>query len=304
MSFPAQKRALLTAAAGIPLLFAATVALQMQRDTAAQTQTGEQPEPLVLSSPAAVKKLSLGYDALVADIYWTRTVQYYGARVGTRGARFDLLWPLLDITTTLDPQLIVAYRFGAIFLSEPTGVGAARTDLAVQLVKRGITANPNEWHLYSDLGFLYYWRMRDFPDSAATYLEGSKVHGAPPILGMMAARVSAEGGSIETSRMIWSELYESSKDPSVRDRAEQMLRALKAQDDKQHLDEVAGEYQKRFGKYPSSMEDLRTAGLLRGIPLDPAGYPYVFSADGKAALNSQSPVIIPPDPTTAPEASK
>jgi hypothetical protein len=302
VSASARTGTLLAALAGIPLLLAASVGVQTHIDR--NMPTVQRPDTLLLSSASAVKRMSLGYDALLADIYWTRVVQYYGARVGTPGARFDLLWPLLDITTTLDPKLMVAYRFGAIFLSEPPRVGPGRTDLAVQLVKRGIAANPNEWQLYADLGFLYYWRMKDFPDSAATYLEGSKIPGAPPMLGMMAARVAAKGGSIETSRMIWSELYESTRDPAVRWRAEEMLRALKAQDDEAHLDELAGEYQRRFGKFPSSTDDLRAAGMLNGTPVDPAGYPYVFAPGGKAVLDSQSSVTIPPDPKTAPEASK
>ena len=32
---------------------------------------------------------------------------------------YALLYPLLDITTTLDPRFNIAYRFGAIFLAEP-----------------------------------------------------------------------------------------------------------------------------------------------------------------------------------------
>ena len=140
-----------------------------------QTRSAAQEkQELLLRSGAALKKLSLGYDSLLADIYWTRAVQYYGTRVGTPGANFDLLWPLLDITTTLDPKLIVAYRFGAIFLSEPGMAGPGRTDLAVELVKRGIAANPDEWHLGTDLGFLYYWRMKDYPDAAAAYFAASK----------------------------------------------------------------------------------------------------------------------------------
>jgi hypothetical protein len=294
----AQTRTLLTAALGIPLLLAATVTLQKRID--ARARQGQLSETLLLSSPAAVQKLSLGYDGLLADIYWTRVVQYYGDRVATPGAKFDLLWPLLNITTTLDPKLVVAYRFGTIFLSEPVPLGAGRTDLAVELAKRGIAANPDQWLLYADLGFLYYWRLKDYPDAAATYLEGSKNPKAPPILKMMAARIAEKGGSIETSRIIWSELHESTKDPSVRARAEQMLRALKAEDDEVHLDEVAANYQKQFGKAPSSTADLRAAGLLNGIPVDPDGYPYVFGPDGKARLNPQSTVVMPSDPETAP----
>ena len=298
MSSPTQTRTLLTAALGIPLLLAAAEVLQTRID--AQARQGQLSETLLLSSPAAVQKLSLGYDGLLADIYWTRVVQYYGDRIATPGARFDLLWPLLDITTTLDPKLVVAYRFGAIFLSEPVPLGAGRPDLAVELAKRGIAANPDEWRLYADLGFLYYWRLKDFPDAAATYLKGSKNPKAPPILKMMAARIAEKGGSIETSRIIWSELHESTKDPAVRARAEQMLRALKAEDDESHLDEIAADYRKQFGNPPSSTADLRAAGLLNGIPVDPDGYPYVFGPYGKARLNPQSKVIIPIEPQTAP----
>ena len=37
-------------------------------------------EVLYISSPQALKRLSLGYDGLLADIYWTRAVQYYGSK--------------------------------------------------------------------------------------------------------------------------------------------------------------------------------------------------------------------------------
>lgn len=303
MRHPSQTRALWTAVVAVPLLFAAIAGLQMRID--AQTRSVElQKEDLLLRSPSAIKKMSLGYDSLLADIYWTRAVQYYGKRVGTEGATFELLWPLLDICTTLDPKVVVAYRFGAIFLSEPGIGGAGRPDLAIELVKRGIAANPDEWHLNADLGFLYYWRMRDYEASAAAYLEGSKNPKAPPWLKVMAARVAQKGGSIETSEMIWSEIYNSNRDPKIRDWALKMLRGLKAEEDETRLDELADEYQKRFGRYPASTSELHSAGLLQGIPVDPEGYPYVFGPDGKAQLNADSPVLIPKEPRTPPAPSR
>ena len=41
----------------------------------------------------------------------------------------------------------------------------------------------------------------------------------------MAARIAQKGGSIETSRMIWSELYESTKDPIIQKDARQQFKA-------------------------------------------------------------------------------
>jgi hypothetical protein len=291
------------AAACVPLLFVCVASLQTRIDARTGTAAQEKDE-LLLSSPSTVRKISLGYDSLLADIYWTRAVQYYGNRVGTDHPNFDLLWPLLDIATTLDPKLVVAYRFGAVFLSETGRGGAGRTDLAIKLVRRGIAANPDQWILGSDLGFLYYWRMRDYPDSAAAYLDASKIPHSPLWLKMMAGRVAQVGGSLQTSRLIWSQLYESTQNREVKKRAEEMLRGIKAQEDETQLNELASEYQMRFGRFPSSLAQLRDAGFLRGIPVDPDGFPYTFGPDGKSQLNPQSSVVIPPEIRPAPTPAK
>ncbi|MGH9563611.1 MAG: hypothetical protein ACRD3S_19330, partial [Terracidiphilus sp.] len=187
MTNATQKRSLWLAVVAVPLLFAALFVLQKRIDARTRTDAQVQQE-LLFRSPSAIKKMSLGYEALLGDIYWTRVVQYYGTRMGTRRLTYPLLWPLLDITTTLDPKIVPAYHFGAIFLAEPV-VGANRPDLAVQLVKRGIAANPNVWGLYGDLGFLYYWHFRDYKDAAVTYLAGSQTPQGPAWMKVMAARM-------------------------------------------------------------------------------------------------------------------
>lgn len=282
---------------GVPLLFLALAALQVRIDLT--NRSSAEPEELVLRSGPLIKKLSLGYDALLADIYWTRAIQYYGSRVGTPGSHYDLLWPLLDVATTLDPHLIVAYRFGAIFLSEPEA-GANRTDLAITLVKRGIAANPKQWRLGTDLGLLYYLRLRDYPQAAATYLEASSNPAAPLWVKLMAARIAQKGGSLETSRMIWSQLYESTTDPSIKKSARLQIESLRAQEDEMHLDEVTAEYAGRFGRNPTALRELVAAGLLPGVPVDPAGFPYVLGADGKARLNPASTVVLIAPPKVPP----
>jgi hypothetical protein len=276
------------------VLLAAIAALQVSIDARTRSLASQRQELLLRSGPL-VNKLSLGYDALLADIYWTRAVQYYGARIGQPHTNFDLLWPLLDLATTLDPRLLPAYRFGAIFLSEQPPIGAGRTDLAVELVKRGIAANPDAWRLDSDLGFLYYWRLKDYPSAAAAYYAASKVPNSPPWLKLMAARVADKGASIETSRLIWSELYESTKDPNLRKNALEKLQGLKAQEVEMHLDELAEDYRKQFGHFPASTKEMRDAGIMIGLPVDPAGFPYRIGSDGKSRLDPRSTVVIEQD---------
>jgi hypothetical protein len=296
-----QNRPLWLALAGIPVLIGLLFVLQRRIDASTRSEAQAQ-EALLLRSPSTIKRLSLGYNSLLADIYWTRVVQYYGNRMATPHATFGLLWPLLDITTTLDPKLLPAYHFGAIFLSQPaSGLGGVgRPDLAVKLVKRGIAANPDRWGLYGDLGFLYYWYLQDYHRAAAAYMAGSQTPQGPSWMKVMAARMDQKGGSIETSRLVWSQIYESSENQSIRKLALDTLRGLKAEEDEAALNNLADQYRQRFGRYPASMTQLRDAGFLRGIPLDPEGYPYVLGPDGKVGLDPHSPVTIPQGPRTPP----
>ncbi len=145
----------------VPLGFEGIWRLQHSID-AQRAALGQERDDVLLRSGKLLKVMSLEYAPLLADIYWTRVVQYYGNKHVRKDANLELLWPLLDITTMLDPNLLVAYRFGAAFLSQAAPGGAGRPDLAVQLIQRGIQANPEYWRLYEDLGFVYYFDMKDY----------------------------------------------------------------------------------------------------------------------------------------------
>lgn len=289
MSLSSRTRSTLLAALATPVIFGIIVPLQGRIE--AKTHTiQQQKEELMFRSPALLQKLSLGYGSLLADIYWTRAVQYYGTKVQSTDPQFELLGPLLDLATGLDPHLVVAYKFGAILLSEPRPVGAGRPDLAVDLVKRGISANPDDWWLDADLGFVYYWHLRDFQRASDAYLAGSKVPGAPVWLRAMAARIAEQGGSDQLSLALWSEVYESSQDSRVRANALKHLAALKAHGNIEQLQNLVAQYRQRFGEYPSSFNEMVAAGVLRSIPVDPSGAPYILDDEGQVQLSPSSSI--------------
>ena len=293
-----RQKTIWAAAAGIPALLAALVLLQFRIDATTSAVATQQDE-LVLRSGKTIKRMSLGYDGLLADIYWTRAVQYYGTSAGTRGATFAMLWPLLDIATTLDPKLTPAYRFGAVFLSAPPPIGAGQPERAAELTERGITENPEDWRMDASLGFLNYWYLKDYPKASAAYLAASKKPDSPGWLAMMAARMAAKADDVETSKMIWSEVYNSSTNKSVRGNALQHLEGLQALEDIRQLDEIAGKYKSVYGHYPATGEELVRAGVLQKIPADPTGVPYVYNEDGKASVGPTSSVV-PEKPTATP----
>ena len=248
-------------------------------------------DDVVLRSGKLLKVLSLEYTPLMADLYWTRVVQYYGYKRAKHETNFELLWPLLDVTTTLDPDLLIAYRFGSTFLAEPSPRGAGRPDLGIALLQRGLRANPEYWRFYEDLGFIYYFELKDYAKASQAFEEGSKNPDAQIWMKVMAARIAAEGESFATSVFLWNDIYQTAKDPAVKENALLHLQLLRVAEDCRQLDALANEYQKRTGRRPGRVNDLVQAGLLPRLPVDPKGYPYVFGPDGKAALNLDSPLL-------------
>ncbi len=98
---------------------------------------GDEPlqEVLYIPSPAAVKRMSLGYSGLLADIYWTRVVQYFGSKHRANAKQYLILDPLLEMTTALDPKLLPAYQFGSVFLAQKPPEGAGDPVAATRLVE-------------------------------------------------------------------------------------------------------------------------------------------------------------------------
>ena len=259
------------------------------------------PETLWIGSGKVLKALSLGHEGLLADVYWTRVVQYYGSRLRDRKTDFSLLAPLLNITVTLDPHLLVAYPFGSFFLSQPPPRGAGQPGEAIALLQYGIQNNPDEWRLWHYLGFLYYWELQDYPQAVAAYQEGAKNPKALPFMKVMAATILEKGGDRETSRFLWAEIYRSAQDPTIRANALSHLQGMKANQDIEEVERLARQFHDQTGGWPASMRDLVTRGLLAGLPVDPTGIPYRMGPEGKAQLDPKSTVRLEYDRAPSPQ---
>ena len=165
---------------------------------------------LYINSPKMMKRASLGFDGLMACIYWTRTVQYFGHRHFDRAHTYNELAPLLEITTTLDPHLLPAYQFGASFLAPKPPGGAGQPERAIHLMEYGIEHNPDNWQLYYNLGFVYYTELKDYRKAAEVFERGSQVPNAHPFMKILAAQMAMHAGDFATARMLWSATYETS----------------------------------------------------------------------------------------------
>lgn len=261
------------ALAGAIVCLGAAVVLHAAGDRWPSPAAVDRPGLLYVRSPDAARRLALGYRGFGADLYWIRALQHFGQeRLSPPGhARtYALLYPLLDLTTTLDPYFSIAYRFGAIFLGEPYPGGPGRPDLAITLLRKGLAAQPGKWQYMQDLGFVYYWHLHDYHAAAEMFQRAGAIAGAPSWLRPLAAVTLAEGGNRAASRALWTQLAQADED-WLRGSARLRLTQLDAMD------------------VMDAWRRARAAGQRPGLPLDPSGTPFVIDpATGDITVSHDS----------------
>jgi tetratricopeptide (TPR) repeat protein len=252
--------------------------------------------------PDVARRVSLGFNALAADWYWMRALQYVGRKVhdyegdiqldDMRPVGLNMLAPLLDSATTLDPQFLPAYEYGAVVLP------AVDVDAAIKLVKKGIAANPASWRLYQHLGYIYWQRGR-FAEAAEAYRQGAQLPGVPSCMNAMSAQMASQGGSRATAREIYRRMYEQADDDETRTLAAKRLLQLQSWDERDALRRVLASFRARAGRCPATWREV--APVLRaarvpvdagGAPIDPTGAPYVLAGDGcDVELSAKSEIL-------------
>ena len=280
----ATRRTTLIAAACLVISLCASVLLLRGIDRIRPKASIE--DVLYIDSPKAVKRASLGFDGLMACIYWTRTVQYFGHRHFDRAQTYNELAPLLEITTALDPHMMPPYQLGASFLAPAPPNGAGEPERAVKLMQYGIQQNPDTWQLYYNLGFVYYTELHDYKKASETFARGAALPKTHPSMRVLAAQMAEHAGDIQTARMLWSATYETAYEEDIRQNAVAHLRALQVDEDISKLQEAVKRFGELTGRLPASMTELAAAESMPIVPADPDGVPYYLDAQGRVLVQN------------------
>ena len=283
------------AAAAAAACFAGAIAVHAAGARWVPRPDVDRPDVLYIRSPGVARRAVLRYQGLAADVYWIRAIQHFGQEhlaPPPHVRTYGLLYPLLDLTTTLDPYFSIAYRFGAIFLGEPYPGGPGRPDLAIALLNKGLATQPAKWQYMQDLGFVYYWHLRDYRTAASYFERAAGIPGAPSWLRPLAAVTLAEGGHRSASRTLWQQLAQSDED-WLRDAARLRLAQLDAMDVIEALRVRVEQYRQAHPGQPVTWESLVAARLLPGIPIDSSGTPFTLDPTSGSITVAQESKLFP-----------
>lgn len=281
----------------IALLLSLAVSIQVVRERRYPSFVPDT-QVLYLPSTGVLDRMALSFDSVLADLYWIRALQYYGGTRRASGNRkgYELLYPLLDITTTLDPRFNIAYRFGAIFLTESYPDGPGRPDQAVALLQKGARQMPAQWEYLMDIGFVYYWWLHDYEEAARWFQRASEIPGASWWLRSLAANTLELGGNRDASRVLWRQIHDTADDQWRRDESLRRLMQLDALDAIDEITIEAEQFAALMGRWPETWQDLVDTGRLSQPPLDSFEHPFVLDSRSRlVSVSLESPLWPLPD---------
>jgi tetratricopeptide (TPR) repeat protein len=252
---------------------------------------------------AKIKGYTLGFEGLIADWYWMQSLQYIGDKLNKSNQQKinledltnlnpRLLYPLLDNATTLDPQFLTAYSYGAVVLP------AIDPEQAIKIAEKGIANNPNEWRFYHQLGYIY-WRLGKFEKAAELYSNGGKISGAPSFMQMMAAQMKSQAGSRDTARAIYEQMYEEAQDNQTKEIYALRLLQIDSLDERDLIRGALQTFQAKNNRCAANWREifplLRTQKTQHGktlrfdsatsAPVDPTNVPYVLQNSDKCDVD-------------------
>lgn len=273
---------------GFAAIFGLSVFLESRAATA---PAGYEDEDLSVQG-ANLKNYALGFEGLLADWYWMKSLQYIGNKFVNSKDDVSLenltplnprlLYPYLDNATTLDPKFTSVYEYGAVVLP------AINSEQAIKLTEKGIRDNPNNWRLYQYLGYIY-WKLENYPKAAEVYETGSKIVGAPPFMRQMAAKMNSDGGSRETARAIYRQMFEESADRQTVENAALRLLRLDYLDERDVIQKTLDDFRQKNNRCANGWRDIFPLLQAAKIPddrrirvdnqanlVDPSGAPYLL----------------------------
>lgn len=250
---------------------AATAAAE-RRLNAAGAEDGAGEHLLYLPSGKYLKALAPGYPEILADLIYLWSIQYYSEYEKTE--RYQYLEHIYsNVITELDPRYQDPYLVGAMIMV----IEAGEVSMALDLLDKGMKANPGNWLMPFEAGFYCYDTLNDYTRAARYFERAMGIPGAHPLVRRLHAEMYNKMGDKRTSLRYWREIWRSAEDEYVRTVAYRHTHDLKLQVDLETLEKALRIHEERYGSYPSSLQALVTAGIIDGVPVQPSGDPYRYN---------------------------
>jgi len=229
-------------------------------------------ELMYFPSGFAIHALSMGFYNVFADLIWLRFIQYYGEHRMT-DARFELMYHILDILTTLDPKFAYAYTLGGLMLTHD----AEAPEQAKKLLKKGMKENPDDWRYPYMYAFIHYIFIKNLFIAKTYFTLAAKKPTATDMAKRWAAFVTYyKLGELEPALKLWYDLYNNTENPEEKAIAEYYIKKIKMKIDIEFLNDKIKIFEEKTGRKPYRLKELILYNIIDSLPSEPHNEKYIL----------------------------
>ena len=178
-------------------------------------------------TPAAARLMSLSHNELFADLYWIKTLVYYGDGLVANHGMPDVE-SLVALINRVDPYFRKPYHWGAFAATFRKQIATqAEFQSSVDILRRGVAVFPRDWELCWQLGLRLFLDLKPedkaerarLQEEGAMYIERAmRLPGAPSDLPILAATMRTKLGQKDRALRALREMILNTEDDGARAR--------------------------------------------------------------------------------------
>jgi len=226
----------------------------------------------LMVDPTLLKIASGEFKGLMADYLVLKAAIFQGGFYKSTADDWQAMYMLFKQSIVLDPYFFMTGYYTQGILGWRPGMHAKAIDiLTIQAKHRSW-----DWEPKFYLGFDYFYYLKDNETGARYLREAAELPDAPPITATLAARLAQRSGQTLTAIAFLKAMLERAQDEEYKKMYALRLQVLLGV---HQLEQARDRYITMFGKKPSSLDDLVSAGIIDKIPDNPMSNTYYYDPD-------------------------
>lgn len=223
-------------------------------------------------SGATIRLIDAGLHLPVASLLWISK----RLEILTLSEKNNSFLHTVELINTIDPQLSTPYAFSVLVM--PTIRRCSYClEAGLAIGELGVRQAEPDWRIAFYLGVEYFTTVKDKVKAAHYFDIAAHSSDAPANIRTFSLNYSSAANERAESKKIWRAVADSAEDEGTRQQALNYLKRLELFDFLQRAVDV---YHARFGHYPSELNELVSAGILREVPPDPFGFTLAITPEG------------------------
>jgi len=245
---------------------------------------GQQPPDLQLGfyPPAPLAKaLSADHYHFLSQVILLNCMFYYGSAIERRQApNWGRMYDALFTSARLDP-----YNMDTYYLTQAVLPWEARlVKPTIELLEYGLAHRTWDWYLPLFLSFDYVYFLRDYEKAGYYMAKAAALNPRAGYFYTLSARYFYEAGRTAFALAYLKELIATERNEHIRaimvTRAEALEAILL-------LEQAVSAFQERYHRLPRDLDEVKRAGLIDRMPVDPYGGTFYLDNQGRVRTTSK-----------------